>query len=127
MSSSGSPVQIERIAAVAATLRDGWEQLGSGYLVSGRLVLTAEHCTRDKDTGVPACRLRVIRASDGAMAEVVGMVSDRGLDVAVLRLPEDAPWDSDLASPVFARYYSPGLLSAELAVVRVPGYWLDGE
>ena len=27
---------------------------------------------------------------------------------------------------ILARYYSPGLLSAELAVVRVPGYWLDG-
>ena len=66
---------------MAATLRDGREQLGFGYLVSGRLVPTAEHCTRDKATGEAAARLRVVRASDGAMADVAGVVPDRGLDV----------------------------------------------
>ena len=103
MSSGESPVRRDRVVAVVATLRDGREQLGSGYLVGGRLVLTAEHCTRDKVTGEAAARLQVIRASDGAVAEVVGVVPDRRLDVAVLQVAEDAPWDADLPSPVFAR------------------------
>ena len=103
MSSGGSSIRVDRVAAVAATLRDGREQLGSGYLVSGRLVLTAEHCTRDKVTGEPAARLRVVRASDGAMADVADLVPDRGLDVAVLRLADGAPWDTGLPPPAFAR------------------------
>jgi hypothetical protein len=101
---SGVPsVRVDRVVAVAATLFNGREQLGSGYLVSGRQVLTAEHCTRDKVTGEPAARLRVIRASDGAVADVADVVPDRGLDVAVLRLANDAPWDAHLPSPAFAR------------------------
>ena len=103
MSPGGSSVRVDRVVAVAATLRDGREQLGSGYLVSGRLVLTAEHCTRDKATGEPAARLRVVRASDGAMADVAGVVADRGLDVAVLQLADGAPWDASLTPPLFAR------------------------
>ena len=103
MPSAGSSVRVDRVVAVAATLRDGREQLGSGYLISGRLVLTAEHCTRDKATGEPAARLRVIRASDAAMADVAGVVPDRGLDVAVLQLADDAPWDTSLAPPLVAR------------------------
>ena len=45
----------------------------------------------------------MVRASDGAVAEVVGAVSDRGLDVAVLQLADDAPWDADLPPTPFAR------------------------
>ena len=103
MSAGGYPVRVDRVAAVAATLRDGREQIGSGYLITGRLVLTAEHCTRDKATGEPAARLQVVRASDGAVAKVDDMVSDHGLDVAVLQLADDAPWDPDLPPPAFAR------------------------
>ena len=104
MSSVGSSVRVDRVVAVVATLRNGWEQLASGYLISGRLVLTAEHCTRDKITGESAARLRVVRASDstGAGAQVAGVVPDHELDVAVLQLA-DAPWDADLPAPVFAR------------------------
>ena len=53
MGSGSSSVWVDRVVAVAATLQDGREQVGSGYLVSGRLVLTAEHCSRDKVTGEP--------------------------------------------------------------------------
>jgi hypothetical protein len=102
MSAAGSPVRVDRVVAVVATLRNGREQLGSGYLISGRLVLTAEHCTRDKITSEPAATLRVARASDSAGAQVAGAVADRGLDVAVLQLA-DAPWEADLSAPVFAR------------------------
>jgi Trypsin-like peptidase domain len=94
---------VDRVVAVAATLRDGREQIGSGYLLRGRLVLTAEHCTRDGVTGAPAAQLRVVRASDGAVTQVAGMVADRGLDVAVLRLADSAPWDAGLPPPAFAR------------------------
>jgi hypothetical protein len=45
----------------------------------------------------------VVRASDGAEAQIADLVSDRGLDVAVLQLADDAPWDPDLPAPVFAR------------------------
>lgn len=103
MSSGGSSVRVDRVVAVAASLRDGREQLGSGYLISGRRVLTAEHCIRDKLTGEQATRLRVVRASDGAVAEVVGAVPDRGLDVAVLQVADDAAWDADLPPTPFAR------------------------
>ena len=103
MSPGGSSVRVDRVVAVAATLRDGREQLGSGYLVSGRLVLTAEHCTRDKVTGEPAVRLRVMRASDGAVAKVAGVVADHELDVAVLQLADGAPWETGLPPPPFAQ------------------------
>lgn len=103
MSPGVSSVRVDRVVAVVATLRDGREQLGSGYLVSGRLVLTAEHCTRDKATGEPAAWLRVVRASDGVAADVGGVVADRGLDVAVLQLTDEAPWDPGLPPPAFAR------------------------
>ena len=66
-------------------------------------MLTAEHCTRDKAAGEPAVRLQVVRASDGGVAKVDGIVSDHGLDVAVLQLADDAPWDPDLPPPAFAR------------------------
>jgi hypothetical protein len=59
---------------------------------------------RYKATDEPTVRLRVVRASDGAVAEVAGVVSGgHGLDVAVLQLADDAPWDPALPPPVFAR------------------------
>ena len=103
MAPVGSSVRVDRVVAVVATLRDGREQLGSGYLTGGRLVLTAEHCTCNKVTEEAAARLRVVRASDGAEADVVDVVPDRGLDVAVLRLADDAPWDPGLPPLAFAR------------------------
>ena len=103
MSPGGSSVRVDRVVAVIATLRDGREQLGSGYLVSRSAGADAEHCTRNKVTGETAARLRVVRASDGAETQVVDVVPDHGLDVAVLRLADDTPWNTDLQPPAFAR------------------------
>ena len=48
---SGSAVPLQRVVAVVLRLANGREQTGTGYLVSGRQVLTAAHCTRDRVTG----------------------------------------------------------------------------
>ena len=98
----GSRVTRDRVVAVIAAFADGREQVGSGYLVSGRLVLTAAHCTWHKTTREPPIRRRVIRASDGAGADVAEVIADPDLDVAVLRLGS-APWTADLPAPVFAK------------------------
>ena len=56
-------IPADRIVAVVADLDTGQVQVGSGYLVTGRQVLTARHCTVDKRTGRPARSLRVVRLS----------------------------------------------------------------
>jgi hypothetical protein len=106
-----SAVRLDRVVAVIATPLDGKPQLGSGYLVTENLVLTAAHCTFDKRSWNgkqgrwdPAAKLQVVRASDGAMvdARVGDVVVDELLDVAVIPFTT-APWESGLAPPVFAR------------------------
>ena len=93
-----------RVVAVVATLHGGRQQFGSGYLVGDRLVLTAEHCTRDKlSDGSKAIRLRVIRATDGASADVKIAGASRVLDVAVLHLVDSVPWATEMRAPVYAR------------------------
>ena len=67
----------ERVVAVVATLPAGREQVGSGYLIDGRLVLTAEHCTRDKVTGAAPLGLRVIRATDGLSSDKIEVAASR--------------------------------------------------
>ena len=78
----------ERVVAVVVALRDGREQVGSGYLIGGRLVLTAEHCTRDKLTGEPALGLRVIRATDALSTDQLEPMACPALDVACLKLTQ---------------------------------------
>jgi Trypsin-like peptidase domain len=97
-------VLLDRVVAVVAELPAGQEQIGSGYLVSGRSALTAEHCTRDKSRPDRiAKRLKLVRPFDGASAEVTRpIVRDTSLDVAVLRV-EDAPWNADFPPLAFAR------------------------
>ena len=67
------------------------------------MVLTAEHCTRDMKTGEPTDQLRVLCANDAAHANVIDVVADRHLDVAVLKLADDAPWEAELPVLTFVR------------------------
>ena len=98
----GSCVTRDRVVAVVSAFADGREQVGSGYLVSGRLVLTAAHCTWHQKTREAPLRHRVIRASDGAGVDVAEVIADPDLDVAVLRLGS-APWPENLPALVFAK------------------------
>jgi TPR repeat protein len=93
----------DRVVAVVASLATGLVQVGSGYLITGRRVLTARHCTVDKRTGQPARSLRVIRRSDGA--EAPATPSAAAGDAAVLTVGEDAAWavPAALQPPTFGR------------------------
>ena len=86
----------DRVVAVVAHLDTGRVQIGSGYLVAERLVLTARHCTLDNKTGRPAKLLRVTRRSDGVNMPVSLIAA--ALDVAVLRVAANAPWVPPIAS-----------------------------
>ncbi|MDF2049314.1 trypsin-like peptidase domain-containing protein, partial [Arthrobacter sp. Cr_A7] len=95
-------VELDRVVAVTAIWADGHAEVGSGYVVSGRLVLTAGHCIRDKESGKPAARIKVVRASDGATVPGGNVIVCPELDVAVIAL-DDAPWEAELSAMVFAR------------------------
>src|SRR6266545_6641488 len=98
----GSAPSVARVVAVVIDLPDGRQQVGSGYLVGPRLVLTAEHCTRDRRTDGATGRPRVIRASDGwATTGKVGAASDV-LDVATVELDEPLG-DDGLQPPRYGR------------------------
>src|SRR4051812_46374656 len=94
-------VPLSRVVAVVARLADGRDQVGSGYLVADALVLTAGHCSRDMKTRAEPIGLAVVRASDGATAEVADVVAAHTLDLAVLRVAK-ASWAAVPAS-VFGR------------------------
>ncbi|HZM65486.1 MAG TPA: NB-ARC domain-containing protein [Nakamurella sp.] len=106
VSVDGGVLSRRRVVAVVARLVSGLEQVGSGYLIDDRRVLTAEHCTRDKATGATPVSLSVVRSFDGQSASVkVSAPSSSGepsgLDVAVLHL-DHPPWAEGLKPPVFA-------------------------
>lgn len=94
----------DRVVAVMASLDTGHVQVGSGYLVTDRLVLTAGHCTVDKKTNRPATSLWVSRRSGGPVASATLRAAGSGLDVAVLAV-EDSPWTVPVVSepPQFGR------------------------
>lgn len=93
----------DRVVAVVADLDTGLVQVGSGYLVTERLVLTALHCTADRTTGREAWSLRVIRRTDSAEASAIRIAA--ALDVAVLALSENPEWTTGgaLEPPAFGR------------------------
>ncbi|MEU4428456.1 trypsin-like peptidase domain-containing protein [Actinoplanes sp. NPDC024001] len=84
----------ERVVAVLAELPGGLTQIGSGYLVRPGVVVTAEHCTRDKKTGAAAVSLSVIRSTDGERAEVTAVTAHKRRDLAVLDLAA-GDWPAD--------------------------------
>jgi glycosyltransferase involved in cell wall biosynthesis len=91
----------DRVVAVVATLDTGRVQVGSGYLVTDRLVLTARHCTIDKKTGRPATSLRVARRLGGPEAPAALSAVASGLDVAVIAVKDSPPAASE--PPRFGR------------------------
>jgi len=93
----------DRVVAVVADLDTGLVQVGSGYLITERLALTALHCTVDRMTGREARSLSVIRRTDGAEASATRIAAS--LDLAVLSLPERPEWSAGgmLERPAFGR------------------------
>lgn len=99
-------VPADRVVAVIAQLPDGRSQWASGFLVARDRVLTAWHCTVDRQSKEPAVSLSVVRESDGRSAEVDlsrivschSLSPEDDLDVAVLALA-GPPWDDDVKPP----------------------------
>ena len=89
-----------RVVAVVAKLDTGRTQIGSGYLLDATRVLTARHCTFDRQTGRAATELRVVRANNGVTATVIVSEASPSLDVAVLAFNHDAPWAELPGGPV---------------------------
>lgn len=121
-----------RVVAVVVALDDGTEQVGSGYLVSDRLVLTAEHATRHKDTSPTAAAVTavwVVQVATGATAELdAPPLADPVLDVAVLTLktPAAEEWPTDV--PVVDMWgvdrAAPGVL-IDCVVIGLPRFAYD--
>ncbi len=74
-------IPADRVMAVVASLDTGQVQIGSGYLVTERLVLTASHCAMDKKTGRPATKLQVACRSGGTEATATLLAAQSELDV----------------------------------------------
>jgi hypothetical protein len=93
----------DRVVAVMARIDAEHVQIGSGYLVTNSLVLTARHCTRDSRTERPAESLWVARRTDGSEAPAVVLAA--ASDIAVLRLAGDPAFVLPTASepPQFGR------------------------
>ena len=89
------------MVAIVAGLATGQEQVGSGYLIGPQLILTAEHCTRDKKTGGRPRYLRVVRASGGEVGQATVSEASPDVDLAVLTIAE--PWGVDVPSVAFGR------------------------
>lgn len=104
MTGTRDGIPSDRVVAVLAELDTGQVQIGSGYLVTERLVLTAGHCTVDKKTGRRPRGLSVAHRSSGSQARAELTAAGTGLDVAVLEI-DAPPWQDELVSgsPRFGR------------------------
>jgi tetratricopeptide (TPR) repeat protein len=86
-------IPVDHVVAVLARLPNGKVQIGSGFLLGARSVLTAEHCTRDKMSRAQPVSLTVVRKSDGAVKEAVSRLIEPALDLAVLTLRDGFVFD----------------------------------
>ncbi|QDF07308.1 S1 family peptidase [Myxococcus xanthus] len=78
-----TPPDLDDVAAATVTLEPG--HCAGVVVEDGRHVLTAAHCLRNEDAGVPLSFLDG-RRMDGSAVHV-----DRGRDIAILRLDAPAP------------------------------------
>ena len=123
--SDATGIPLARVVAVVLALSGGRLQVGTGYLVSRRLVLTAEHCTRDKVHGETPSAIQVIRASDGSSVDAKVQASSLALDVAVLELSE-AAWLTDVTLPRFGRVdRTRGAELADCSTIGFPSWQYD--
>lgn len=127
---SGYGLTRDRVMAVVVALDDGTEQVGSGYLVADRLVLTAEHATRNKDSASMArmTGIRAVQVATGASVEVKGaLATDPDLDVAILEILEPTEgWSG--SAPVMEVWgidrSVPGILD-DCVVIGLPRFAYD--
>jgi hypothetical protein len=115
-------IPVHRVVAVLARLDTGLVQIGSGYLVTGRLILTSTYCVTDARTGRPATSLRVTRLSDGPEVPATLVAGGPEADAAVLAIGEDRAWPAPdaLEPPRFGR--ADRRHSAELRDCRAIGF-----
>ncbi|MFC7279846.1 tetratricopeptide repeat protein [Paractinoplanes rhizophilus] len=90
-------ISTKQVVAVIATLADGREQVGSGFLALPGRVVTAAHCTVDKRTQEQPAALSVVRAFDGERTTARVRAASDEVDVAVLEVTAD--WWPHTAMP----------------------------
>ena len=98
MAGTWAGIPADRVMAVVAGLDSGRVQIGSGYLVTDRLVLTAWHCAIDNRTSQQARTLQVASLPGGTGATARILAADPDLDVAVLAVG-DPPWAPPASEP----------------------------
>jgi tetratricopeptide (TPR) repeat protein len=119
-------MELGRVVAVVAVLSGGREQVGSGYVVAERLVLTAAHCTQDRLSGASAESIHVQRADDGAQVAVdpARLTIAKDADMAIIHL-EEAGFTAGMPMVCFARVRrEPGVLS-DCTAIGYPLFQFD--
>ncbi|MFI9503823.1 trypsin-like peptidase domain-containing protein [Nocardia sp. NPDC052566] len=96
-------IRNDRVVAVFAHFDRGRTQIGSGFVVAPGLVLTAWHCTVDRESNAEPSKVTVARLTDGATVRAIRGAASPSLDLAVLTLPADCDWAAVLAPVRFGR------------------------